>query len=223
MHLMPPAVDLGVSSDVIQQHAGLRDPHAIFVETRDANINLLNDALGILQRGGEKIELITVGPVEGLTTEIPRQTVPENDLMSQVRGMMQSTVFVSTRIAAPFDEHAIRAIQLGCRPVMPRSGFYLEMLPRPMYGYALYDVDAESLATRIQDALYASEEYPGMPELHTMLRRFDPIATCRSMDDRLAHLAAQSASSASSHAHPPTQPNDIPRAPGRGEAPAELD
>jgi len=218
MHLMPPAVDLGVTSEVIQLHAGLRDPHAIFVETRDANVNLLNEAIRILQRGGEKIELITVGPVEGLTTEVPRQTVPENDLTGQARGMMQSNLFVSTKIASPFDEHAVRAIQLGCRPVMPRTGFYLELLPREMYGYALYDVDAESLATRIQDALYASNEYPGSIELRERLRRFDPITACRAMDDRIAQLAANSSSSSTgTPAHPQPAPSlgELPRAPGR--------
>src|SRR5262249_32134708 len=84
---MPPPVDMSLARELIANRAVPRAKRTVFVETRDANIDLLNAGLGMLQRRGERLQLITVGPVEHLTTDVPRQTVVESNLDAQVRGL----------------------------------------------------------------------------------------------------------------------------------------
>ncbi|HSV16368.1 MAG TPA: DUF3524 domain-containing protein [Tepidisphaeraceae bacterium] len=188
---MPPPVDLSIARELTaQQPPPVRGKRTVFVETRDANIDLLNAGLGILQRRGEKVQLITVGPVEHLTTEVPRQTLPENDVVGQSRAILESTIFASTKIAATFDEHAVRALALGCRTVMPRTGVYPELLPKAMHGSCLYDIGADSLASRLQDALYGPANVPGaQDELERSLHTFDLITICKLIDERLSELS----------------------------------
>ncbi len=200
---MPPPVDMSLVREMLAQGGVVRDKRTLFVETRDANINLLNSALSILKRRGEQPQLLTIGPVEHLTTDIPRQTVTENDLAGQVRAILQATVFASTRIAAPFDEHAVRALLLGMRAVLPRTGVYPELLPKAMHGFCLYDVDADSLASRLQDALYQPTDLPARDKLEKLLSPFDAIAACKAIDERLSEVA---------EAHAPAhQPGRAPR------------
>lgn len=187
---MPPPVDMTLARELAAlRPATPRGKRTVFVETRDANIDLLNAALGILQRRGERVQLITVGPVEHLTSDIPRQTIVETDLDAQTRGLMQATVFVSTKIAAAFDEHAVRALALGCRVILPRTGVYPELLPKAMQSFCLYDVDAGSLASRLQDALYGTSEVPGTEELARILHPFDLVSNCNAIDERLSDVA----------------------------------
>src|SRR5204863_9092712 len=84
-----------------------RQRRTIFLETRDANIDLLNKALSTVRRRGETFQLITVGPVEELQADLPRTALPEADQQSHMRGMLESNIFLSTRINATADHHAV--------------------------------------------------------------------------------------------------------------------
>jgi hypothetical protein len=55
-----------------------RKKRAMFVDTRDANVGVLNSALASWPARRE-FELITVGPVEELAENLPRTTLPETD------------------------------------------------------------------------------------------------------------------------------------------------
>src|SRR5688572_9465467 len=56
--LMPPPVDQSMSQTIRENEPVQRDPRLIFVDTRDANMQLLNDGLGGLYRRGEKYNLV---------------------------------------------------------------------------------------------------------------------------------------------------------------------
>jgi glycosyltransferase involved in cell wall biosynthesis len=186
---MPPPVDLSVAHEIGASEKMERKPGSIVVEMRGANLELLNAALAILQRRGDRVELTTIGPANQLSSDIPRQSLAEDDVVGQTRALMQAATFVSVRIGAPFDENAVRALALGCRAVLPRAGVYPELVPKPMQGFFLYDVDADSLASRIQDALHRPAEIPAGAELAQALQQFDPIAVCNAMDERLSEIA----------------------------------
>src|SRR4051812_2683803 len=83
--LMPPPVDFAPINELISHGPPPRNPRAIFVDTRDANVKVLNAALQHINRRGEKFELITVGPVEELSPDQPRTTLPENDEIGHVK------------------------------------------------------------------------------------------------------------------------------------------
>ena len=111
-------------------------------------MDLLNAALESLQQQGDTIDLLVVGSDRYLKSNFPRQLIGEDDVAAEFRGLLQATAFVSTRIALPFDEQAVRALRLGRRTALPRAGIY-ELLPKAMFGFCLYDVNSESLAVRL--------------------------------------------------------------------------
>ena len=63
--VMPPPVDMSAVSQALNARVE-RDGTALFVETRDAEIGLLNKALAILRERQGIVPAITVGPVDGL-------------------------------------------------------------------------------------------------------------------------------------------------------------
>src|SRR5690349_19153868 len=97
VQIMAPPVGTNLVQKIAQEDGRpKRERRTIFVETRDADNQLLNKALERLVRRGEKFQLITVGPVEDLDPNLPRQTLPEADEAAHVRGMLQSGLFLST-------------------------------------------------------------------------------------------------------------------------------
>jgi len=166
---------------------GERDPSLVFLETRDANMELLNAALALVHQQRRKMTLLVSGPVDQLSNLFPRQVISETDPVSQVRGLLAAGTFISAKIAIPFDENAVRAMQLGCRLVLPHTGVYPELLSERLHQQVLYDMSAESLASHLSEALY------GLPmqhqkELASRLESFDPIKACAVIDDRLDAL-----------------------------------
>lgn len=190
-NLMPPPMDLALPSHVTRSLGEVkRNPRTIFVETRDADCELLNNAFASLVRCRDEFDLVTVGPVERLAEELPRTTIPENDEMAQVHGMLRSGMFVSARPEATFDHHAIKALSAGCWPVVPESGFYPELVPDLLRHACVYDGTPGSLADRIQDYWMMDMPEQFDEDLKAVLRRYDAIPACRAMDERFEELVA---------------------------------
>ncbi len=187
MSLVPPPVDLSRLIDLSESTAVQRDPTLVFVESRDANIELLNAALEILHQLKRKMTLLISGPTDLISTLFPRRVIGDNDAAEQVRGLLSAGIFLSTRIAAPFDENAVRALHLGCQPVLPHSGVYPELLPSRTHGQCLYDMSAESLASHLHEALYGIALHR-QTDLTVKLECFDPIKACHLIDEKLDQL-----------------------------------
>lgn len=85
--LVPPPVDLDLVHEVGDASAIPREPHRAFVETRGADVPLLNGALAILRRRGVPISVVTVGPLDGLDPAVPRAAIAERDDAAELRGM----------------------------------------------------------------------------------------------------------------------------------------
>lgn len=186
---MPPPMDRSLCDEICQREAIKRNERTIFVDTRDANIDLLNNALGILSRR-EKYQLVTVGPVQGLDEELPRRTISERDEAAQIRALYEAAVLVSARPGAAYDHHAVRALQLGCFPIFPNTGFYRELIPTSLYPLCLYDSTApERLANQLQNVWWIEQPAGCQEELAAILNRFDVIQACQAMDDRLEQIA----------------------------------
>lgn len=187
--LMFPPVDFGLVNEIGQTPVP-RKKRALFVDTRDADVSLLNAALGMLKKRGEKFELITVGPVEELSNEFARTTLPEADEIAAIKAMYTCGIMVSTKPNCPCDHRAIRALAAGCWPAVPANGVYPELLPESIHGATLYDGSPEDLAARLQDIWHLDPPQGYKQELSEILHRYDPISACRSIDERLEQLAA---------------------------------
>jgi len=186
--LMPPPVDFTPIHDAVMQGQIPRKKRTIFADTRDANVKVLNGALSQLHRRGEKFELITVGPVEELTPDQPRTTLPENDEHGHVKAMLSSGIFLSTRDACPSDYRGVRALAAGCWPVVPEAGCYPEIIPAKIHRSTMYDGSAAALASRLQDCWHLEMPTGFEDQLADILHQFDPIAACRAIDERLEQL-----------------------------------
>lgn len=192
VRLMIPPVDTGLVNEIRSAGRFERKPKTIFVETRDADVSLLNSALGMMDVRGYKFDLVTVGPVDGLSEDFERRALPEADERAHVQAMFESGVVLSVKPAAASDFPVIRAIAAGCRPVLPFGGVYPEIIPEPLHPVCLYDVEPDALATRLQVAL-TPEVVSRQDEIRKGLKPFDPIAACRAFDARIEELTATAA------------------------------
>lgn len=166
-----------------------RDKKSIFIDTRDAEVGLLNEALAIVRRRGQEVKLVTVGPVEQVDPELPRQTVSETDDVGQLKGLLQSSIFLSGKIGAVCDHHAVRALQARCWPLVPQIGVYHELLPEVLHRTCMYEEEPNEIAGMIQDAFFLERPANYEEPLMNLLSKFDPTHACAAIDDRLEQVA----------------------------------
>ncbi|MCC6239927.1 MAG: DUF3524 domain-containing protein [Phycisphaerales bacterium] len=188
---MPPPIDWHAVEKADARKQVTRMKRRAFVDTRDANIKLINAAYNLLQRRADKWNFITVGPVDDLAPEIPRQTIVETDEAAQIQAMYQCSVMISTKIGATCDQYAIFGLAAGCFPIWPRIGIYPELLPNVLHPHCLYDGTAQKLASLMQDVYYIEQPSGYEAQQRTILNRFDPLAASRAIDRRLDELAAR--------------------------------
>jgi hypothetical protein len=186
--VMPPPIDLHLAGDANPRDYK-RVRQLIFVETRDADMRLLNEGLQILRSRGENFGLVTVGPVKELSSDFPRTALSENDEFAHAAALFQADVFLSTRRVAALDHYAIRAIMANCWPVVPSDGFYSEIIPPNLQERCIYDCTPEGLASCIQDAWYLQPPEAAEQELQAGLKTFDVPTNCQAIDNRLAEVA----------------------------------
>jgi hypothetical protein len=102
--------------------------------------------------------------------------------------MLSCGLFVSGRLGAPADHHAVNALAAGCWPVVPKHGVYPELLPPVLHENCLYDGAHEQLASRIMDAWHNERPSGFDAELGEILSYYDPVTACNAIDQRLEEL-----------------------------------
>jgi hypothetical protein len=96
-------------------------------------------------------------------------------------------VIVSTKADAASDFLVVRGLAAGCRPILPASGFYPELLPRRC-GPRTLRVRARVLADQLQQAITPFQTATESNELKPRLAPFDPSSACKTMDERFEEL-----------------------------------
>ncbi|HEX4125895.1 MAG TPA: DUF3524 domain-containing protein [Tepidisphaeraceae bacterium] len=186
---LPPPTDLRIVEQIGVAEQVLQRLGLIFVETRDADVELLNLALNSVQKAGGEFSLITVGPVNKLSEIWKRRTISEADELGQIRSLCEAQIFLSIRPQSTFDLHCVRGLLAGCVPVIPDSGVYMELLPEKLHNFYMYPAQPEDLADRLLQMLTtAAEPKDGIAEA---LKPLDALTACRTFDERLQHLAEQ--------------------------------
>jgi len=191
--VMPPPFDLHLASNIQMTKPVKREPRTIFVNTRDADMDLMNLGLSTLAMRGERFRLVTVGPLERLSNDFERMAIDENDEYAQTAALLRADVFLSTQRWAPVDLFAVRALTAGCWPILPEDGVYQEMIPRPFRSRCLFDGTPDMLASRIQDVWHLHGVEDGAAEVAFLdaIKGFDAISACKAMDERLSVLVAK--------------------------------
>lgn len=188
--LMYPPIDWRCAETIAQGQEIRRGKRLVFVDTRDADVKMLNGAFNVLARRAERWQFITVGPVEELDAEMPRRTIPEADEKAQMLAMHECGVMISTKIGATCDQYAIRGLAAGCFPIWPQTGVYPELLPDSLHPHCLYDGTPHKLASQMQDVYHVEHPSDYEAEQREILNRFDPVTASRAMDQRLEDLVA---------------------------------
>jgi hypothetical protein len=191
--VMMPPFDLHLAGSIAATNPVKRLKRTIFVNTREADMDLLNLGLTTLAMRGERFGLQTVGPLEKLSNEFARVTIDENDEYMQTTGLLRADIYLSVLRWAPVDLLAVRALTAGCWPVVPEDGFYQEIIAKPLRGRCMYDGTPDMLASRIQDVwhLHGDEDREAQGLFMDSIKGFDAIAACKALDERLSALAAR--------------------------------
>jgi hypothetical protein len=188
--VMLPPVDLAFLTEALQGTEIGRRRRTIFLDTRDANFALINTAFRTLDRRGEGYSLITVGPLDNLAPELPRRTLPERDEVAQVHALQEASVIVSAKADATADHHVVRALALGCWPVVPNAGVYPELIPDSIHPNCLYPPNPDGLVSRLLDTWHLGRPTDFEGDVLKVLSQFDSINACKAIDERLEELAA---------------------------------
>lgn len=187
--LVYPPVDLGLVHEMESSGEKIeRRPRTVFVETRDADMRLLNHAIAKLRRLNVPFNLVTVGPVDSLDPTVERQTISEYDEIGQIRAMFSASTVVSVKPNAPCDYLLVRALAAGCRPILPDAGVYPELLPDPLHRSSLYAVDFEPLADHIALAIGSNAPAWNPADARPALKPFDAMTQCRLIDERIEQI-----------------------------------
>ncbi len=195
-HVLPPPLDLELVGAGPEAPAAARDARSLFVDTRGADMAVMNEAFARLTRGKQAFTIVSVGPVAELSPEVRRRAISEADDRAQFQAMHQCGLFISTKPQCAHDHHAVRAMAAGCWPVLPRDGSYPELLPRELHERCLYDGSAEQLAERIVEgwALERPDHYA--LSIKRAIEQFNAVAACKVLDERFEQLVAE---------HPPSK------------------
>jgi hypothetical protein len=189
-HLVPPPVDMSLLHEMASDSpAWQRDPRALLLDTRGADPDTVRALLGALEHRGERLDLTVIGRLPNLPSLLPYICLDERDDASHVRALGDSSLLISARRNAAHDDLTVRALVTGCLPIVPHSGIYPELLPKPMHRYCLHDGSAQSMLDRVLNAWYL-ERPTGMEVLlDDLLSNFDAVTACRHLDQRLDRLA----------------------------------
>jgi hypothetical protein len=187
--ILYPPLDQGALRQLSGQSID-RVRRSIVTDTVDADMKLLSGAFGVLGRRGETFQLYAIGGGADMPSDIQCTMLSPMDDVGIAKAMMGSSVYLSTRVDAPADHWAVRALLAGCWPLFPQSGVYRELIPEILRSSCLYDGPPDILASRLQDAFHLERIGGYEDALTKILRRFDPLIACTAMDDRLADLAA---------------------------------
>ncbi len=188
--LIPPPVETQAPDGSIQPAPPQPNPRTMFVNTRDGDVGLLNQALKDLLKMREEFSLITVGPADSLAADLPRRTISEADDFTQRQAVIEADTYVSVLPDAPCDHHLVRALAAGGFPILPESGVYPELIPPQLHRTCLYDGTAESLLSHILDAWEFRRPEGAADDLRQVARQFDPLTVCRLIDERLDELVS---------------------------------
>jgi hypothetical protein len=129
--------------------------------------------------------------IPDLPAGVPVAVVDPKDDAEVVRTLRRCEIFVSAQKCDQFDPLAMRAMALGCIPILPREGFYSEFLPTALHAWCLYDGTPGDLLNRVMDLWYLRRPAVARRDLDLIFDRYVPITASKLFDDRLSHLVKE--------------------------------
>jgi hypothetical protein len=195
--LVSPPIELTRLQEAAAAASATRDwaEKSILVDTRDADAAVLVEALSLLAaRKDPPTKVTLIGKLKGLPASLRPTVLAERDEAAHVKALLESNVLMSARPRTASDDLAVRALAVGCLPVVPETGVYAEVLPEVLHLTCLHDGTPASIVSRVLDAWDADRDGGLQIHLDETLAPYDAIGACRVIDERLDALATPMAS-----------------------------
>ncbi|HUB25924.1 MAG TPA: DUF3524 domain-containing protein [Tepidisphaeraceae bacterium] len=187
--VMVPPTDLHLAEHAHQAQPTGHDQKTFFIDTREADCQLISDGLLELQLSTDDFKLLAVGPTGGFSKRLTVEPVADDE-SSVMRAMLRSAVAISGRREPTWDLAMLTALAAGCWPVAPAGGVYTELIPKPLSERCLFEGTPEGLAATIQDFWELQLPDGHAEQIRNSLKRFNPITASKAMDERFSELAA---------------------------------
>jgi hypothetical protein len=186
---MAPPTDLLLAQHVKTASSVQRDARTVFVDTRDANVPLLNEAFCLLKERKVDFQVIALGPIDGFSANLPVTSVAEADEFRVMEAMLKCGAFISARPDAVWDHHLILGMSAGCWPIAPASGVYSDLIAKPLDERCLYDNTPGGLVYTLQDFWELELPVGHAEAIRAVLLPLNSMTAAKVMDERLAELS----------------------------------
>lgn len=187
--LVHPPVDLvapGHDSEVVDAE---RRGRAICVDNRAVAPELYGSFLDAVAERKEPMTLQVIGDALSHVSEGMQVVVDARRDADVSRALRCAEIFITAQEPAAFDPLALRAMAMGCIPVMPETGFFRELIPAALHKWCLYNGGAEDLVSKVMDLWYLRRPAVARSELDRIFTRHSPVAATAFIDRRLEQLA----------------------------------
>lgn len=184
VEIIPPTRDSNVDSE--------RKGRTVCLDNREgAEAKLFTAMLTEVSNRREPIAVHVLGrPLEEIPEGIPCEIIDVKNESDVVRALRRCELYISAHPCDHFEPMAMRAMALGCIPILRREGFHSEFIPPALHSWCLYDGDQE-LIGRVMDLWYLRRPTVARKDLDTIFDRYTPILATRAFDKRLEHLVEQ--------------------------------
>lgn len=185
VEIVPPSKD----SNIVDAE---RKGRTICLDTRETDPSIFERILTDVASRKEPVAVHVIGkPIASVPAGMPIVNVDAKDDAEVVRSMRRCEIFISAQKCEQFDPLAMRAMALGCIPILPQDGFYSEFVPSALRSWCLYDGSAGEMLSRLMDLWYLRRPAVARKDLDTVFDRYAPIAATRNFDERLEYLVEQ--------------------------------
>lgn len=181
--LVPPDRD----SDVVDAE---RKGRAICVDNRAMAPELYRSFLDAVEQRKEPMTLHVIGDALPHVSEGMQVVVDVRREADVTRALRCAEIFITAQDPGAFDPLALRAMAMGCIPVMPETGFFRELIPAALHKWCLYNGSADDLVSKVMDLWYLRRPAVARSELDRIFTRHSPEAATEFVDTRLEHLVA---------------------------------
>lgn len=176
----------GQNADVVDSE---RRSRTLCIDAREGDLGIFRSIFQEIASRSEAASIHVIGPtIPDVPARISVTQVDAKDDAQIVQSLRKCEIFISLPTDEIFDPLAMRAMALGCIPILPRDGFSSEFVPMSLRRSCLFDRTADDLMSRLTDLWYLRRPAVARKDLDVIFTRYSPIAATRLFDERLEHL-----------------------------------
>ena len=187
--LVHPPVDLVPPAQESEVVDAQRRGRVICVDNRAVAPELYHSFLDAVAQRKEPMTLQVIGDALPHVSDGMQAVVDVRRDEEVTRALRCAEIFITAQDPAAFDPLALRAMAMGCIPVMPETGYFRELLPDALHKWCLFNGTADDLVSKIMDLWYLRRPAVARSELDRIFRRYSPITATGLVDQRLEQLA----------------------------------